>query len=205
MSSSVSDTEELIRKACRGDCHAGERLLAAHRDRIRRMVAARIDPRVAARIDPSDVVQEALAAAAESLPRYFQERPLPFIAWLRQFAWERLMKIHRHHIDAQKRSVTREESLSPLLSDESVRDLTRRLTADGTSPSQHVIRDEVRRQVGEALARLTPGDRELLIMRNVEQMAMGEIAEVLGINEGATKVRHLRALRRLRAFLEPSR
>ena len=65
---------------------------------------------MAARLDPSDVVQEALAQAAQHFDEYLRTRPLPFSAWLRQFAWERLVKLHRRHIRAQKRSVNREEA-----------------------------------------------------------------------------------------------
>ena len=61
-------------------------------------------------MDPSDVVQEALAEATQHFDEYLRTRPLPFSAWLRQFAWQRLVKLHRHHIRAQKRSVSREEA-----------------------------------------------------------------------------------------------
>jgi RNA polymerase sigma-70 factor (ECF subfamily) len=73
------------------------------------MVALRIDRRMTARVDPSDVVQEALADAAGSLSDYLKNRPLPFYPWLRQFAWERLLQLHRHHLQAKRRSVTREQ------------------------------------------------------------------------------------------------
>src|SRR5205823_9047828 len=95
--------------ARRGDESAGHELLARHRDRLRRMVALRLDRRLAARLDPSDVVQEALADAARKLPAYLRDRPLPFYPWLRRLAWERLVKLHQRHVGAGRRSVTREE------------------------------------------------------------------------------------------------
>src|SRR5688572_24021646 len=103
-----SDTDDLIERASRGDGSAVQTLLAAHRDRLRRMVAARLDRRLAARIDPSDVVQEALADATRKLPEYLRARPISFYPWLRQLAWERVVKLHHRHIDAGKRSVRRE-------------------------------------------------------------------------------------------------
>ena len=39
-------------------------------------------------------------------------------------------------------------------------------------------------------------------MRNLEQMSAAEIAAVLGIKEGTVRVRHLRALERLRSLLD---
>jgi RNA polymerase sigma factor (sigma-70 family) len=55
--------------------------------------------------------------------------------------------------------------------------------------------------VQAALARLTPRDREVLARRYLEQLAMAQIAAVLGITEGAVKVRHLRALQRFHELL----
>jgi RNA polymerase sigma-70 factor (ECF subfamily) len=123
------DTEELIEQASRGDATALPHLLVRHRGRLRKMVAVRLDRRLAARVDPSDVVQEALAEATQHFAEYLRTRPLPFSAWLRQFAWQRLVKLHRHHIRAQKRSVSREEALSMPLPDDSVVRLARRLPA----------------------------------------------------------------------------
>jgi hypothetical protein len=82
------DTQESLDRAGTGDRTARQELLARHRGRLRQMVALRIDRRMAAaRVDPSDVVQEALADAAQSLSDYLRDRPLPFYPWLRQFAW----------------------------------------------------------------------------------------------------------------------
>src|SRR5215469_5432244 len=120
------DTEELVERASQGDGSARQQLLWRHRDRLKGMVAVRLDRRVAARVDPSDVVQEALAEAAAKLSDYLRQRPLPFYPWLRRLAWERLVKLHRYHIHAGKRSVTREQVST--LPDESADELARRLT-----------------------------------------------------------------------------
>ena len=201
----VFDSEQLIQRAARGDSSASDALISGHRERLRQMVAARFDRRMAPRVDPSDVVQEALTAAARALPTYLQNRPLPFAAWLWQFASERLAKLHRFHIRAERRSVVRESRVSRDFPGESTVDLVARLAASATSPSQVVIRDEQRARVQAALSRLSPGDRDFLLMRNVDQLAMAKIAAALGISAGAAKVRHLRALRRLRIELETPR
>ena len=195
------DTQELLERSVRGDAAARQELLVRHRARLRRMVTVRLDRRLSARVDPSDVVQEALANAARQLDEYLRDRPLPFYPWLRQFAWERLCKLHRHHIHAKQRSINREEPNMPL-PDESVRRLAHRLLAGGTSPSRRLIRQEQREQVRAALAALAPRDREILVMRHLEQMETPEIAAALGISEGAVRNRQYRALIRLRALLE---
>jgi RNA polymerase sigma-70 factor (ECF subfamily) len=197
MVSANPDTEELIRRASHGDPAARQQLLARHRDRLRRMVAVRLDPRLAARVDPSDIVQEAMLDAAQKLSEYLQQRPVPFYPWLRRLAWEHLLKLQRQHLRTRKRSVLREESLDWPLPEESALQLAQQLVASGTSPSRRLLREELRQRVRLALARLPQLDREVLVLRYLEQLPTNEIAAILEINEGVVKMRHRRALDRL--------
>src|SRR5690349_19805955 len=199
MTTPEPDTEELLDRVAHGDGGARQRLLARHRARLRRMIALRLDRRLAARVDPSDVVQEALADAARKLSAYVRDRPLPFYPWLRRLAWERLIKLHRRHITADRRSVTREDDWA--LPDESAAELASRLVSPGSSPSRRAVRAEVQGRVRAVLEQLGERDREVLVLRYLEQLSTREVAEVLGITEGAVKVRHFRALERLRAVL----
>ncbi|HZT80702.1 MAG TPA: sigma-70 family RNA polymerase sigma factor [Gemmataceae bacterium] len=194
------DTEELLRRGAAGDGAARQQLLTRHRTRLRQMIAARLDRRLAARLDPSDVVQEVLVEAHQRLDDYLRRRPVPFYPWLRQIAWQRLVKLHQHH-HAQKRGVGREEHPELPLSGEALGRMADRLTASAASPSHQAVREEARRRVREALAALPERDREVLVLRYLEQLSPGEIAAVLGISEGAAKTRHTRALLRLHAEL----
>ena len=207
MAASQSDSDDfnLLRAAANGDDDARQRLLARHRTRLRQMVAVYLDHRLAARVDASDVVQEALADAAQGLSGYLRERPLPFYPWLRQFAWQRLHQLHRHHIGAGRRSVEREVPWDLALPDQSADALADRLMANGTSPSRRMIRDELRRRVQAALDRLPPRDREILVMRHLEEMSAAEIAAGLGITERAAKARHTRALEPISQLIHQGR
>jgi RNA polymerase sigma-70 factor (ECF subfamily) len=198
MRSAEPDSDVLLAQASQGDVTAGQQLLARHRDRLRRMVAVRFDRRLLARLDPSDVVQEALTEAARRLPDYLRDRPLPFYPWLRQLAADRLNKAYRRHLHAGKRDARREEAPLP---DKSALELAQRLLGRDTSPSNRLARQEVRERVRAALAQLPERDREVLVLRYLEQLSTREIAEVLGCPEGTVKSRHLRALERLRGLL----
>jgi RNA polymerase sigma-70 factor (ECF subfamily) len=81
-STDPDETDRLLHEAARGDQAALRSLLERHRERLRRMVALRLDSRLSARLDASDVVQEALIEAARKLADYERERPLPFYPWL---------------------------------------------------------------------------------------------------------------------------
>jgi RNA polymerase sigma-70 factor (ECF subfamily) len=196
-----SDTEMLLKCAAQGDAGAREQLLVRYRTRLRQMINVRMDRRLAARIDPSDVVQETLAAAVHELPGYLQQRPLPFYPWLRRLALDRLAELHRRHIVARKRSVLRERQIPPPLSGESSRELAEQLLARGSNPSSRLRREELLNGVRFALAQLGERDREVLVLRHLEQLSTPEIAAIMGTSEGAVYTRHLRALERLRALL----
>jgi RNA polymerase sigma-70 factor (ECF subfamily) len=195
------DTEDLLNRAETGDRLAREQLWQRHRERLRKMVAFRLDRRLAARIDPSDVVQEAILEADQMLPAYLEERPLAFYPWLRRLAWKRLMKLYKEHLDAQNRTVRREAYPIPCLADESAYSLGERFLARGSSPSNRAARQEISERVHAALAEMADIDREVLVLRFVEQLSTSETAAALEISEGAVKTRQSRALARLARLL----
>lgn len=201
MSSRDAEIDELIQRAQEGQADAVQQLLERHRGRLRQMIALRLDERLISRLDASDVVQETLAEAARKLPDYLKNEPLPFYAWLRRIAQERLTKVHRRHLAAQKRSATREQSYAPRLPDKSATVLAERLMSSGTSPSQDAVRIEHCERVRTALSQLPESDREYLVMRYLEQLSNKEIAAIMDVSEGAVKTRHVRALERIRRLL----
>jgi RNA polymerase sigma-70 factor (ECF subfamily) len=89
-----------------------------------------------------------------------------------------------------------------LISDESAVALATQFVAPDTSPSNRVMRQELRDAVMEAVAELPDRDREVLLMRHVEKLSMAEIAAALEMAESAVRARHYRALTRLRLKLE---
>jgi RNA polymerase sigma-70 factor (ECF subfamily) len=196
------ETDDLLNPAAAGDEIALQRLLDRHREPLRRMIAVRLDRRLSARLDPSDVVQEALADAGRKLRQYAQERPLPFYPWLRRLAAERLALAHRQHMKVTGRTVCLERQARSEHSDGSNFHLINRLAASGTSPSGCFGRQELRRQVRKALDELGEADREVLILRYLEDLPFAEVATVLGITENAAKVRHFRALERMRKLMD---
>jgi RNA polymerase sigma-70 factor (ECF subfamily) len=202
MATTPPDVDELLRRTGQGDPAARDQLLGRHRQRLRAMVALRLDRRLAARLDPSDVVQEVLAQASRRLPDYLRERPIAFYPWLRQMALEHLIQLHRRHVLAKKRSVRREEPTLPPLPDESVEELADRLVGSASGPSQRLVRQEARERVRAALDGLAAIDREVLELRHLEQLSVTETAAVLGISAGATRTRHLRALQHVRKLLQ---
>src|SRR5207302_11243564 len=114
----------------------------------------------------------------------------------------RLSAVHGRHRRSRARSVAREEVDTFAWPDSSAQTMVNRLVANDTTPSQALLREEQRRQVHETLQELAPLDREILVMHYLEELCFPEIAAILDISEGAAKMRHLRALRRIRSLME---
>src|SRR5262245_59382292 len=192
-----AETCRLLEEARSGDESAFDRLFARHRPGLHRFVALRLDRRVQARLDPSDVVQETQLEAYRRMDDFLKRRPMPFRVWLRKTAYERLLKLRRHHAEAERRSVGRERGLP----DRSSLLLARPFLDKGSSPSRQLARGELVRRVRQALAGLSETDREVLLMRSVDELPYREIGCILDLDPAAARKRYGRALLRLRKLL----
>jgi RNA polymerase sigma-70 factor (ECF subfamily) len=191
------ETRTLLGAVRTGDPQALGRLLTRHQPYLQRFVELRLDPRLRARFDPADVVQEAQLQAVRRLPRYLEQPHLPFRLWLRQLADDRLLNLRRDHAGTARRSVDREVALP----EGSAAEFASQLLAAGSSPSQHLNRQELARRVREALARLPDADREVLLLRHFEGLSNPEVAALLGLTAGAVSKRYGRAVLRLHDLL----
>lgn len=194
-------TQELLDGAQAGDERAVNRLLEHHRDALRNMVRLRLDRQIANRIDASDVVQDVMLEAARRLRDYLQDPRMPFHLWLRQLAKDRMIDLHRRH-HAQRRSVDRERPLALTgMPDQSSVDLAAHLADAQLTPAAASIRKELEQRFLAAIDQLEEQDREVIIMRHVEQLSNSDVAAALGLTAAAAGMRHFRALQRLRTVL----
>jgi RNA polymerase sigma-70 factor (ECF subfamily) len=191
------ETGRLLNQVMAGDRQALDRLLALHRDFIRRAVEFRLDPRVRARLDASDVVQEAQLEAAQRIDDYLQRRPMPFHIWLEKTAYETLLRLRRRHVEAACRGVGNEV---PLPGRSSVR-LAHLLLGGGPAPSQNLRDQELADQLRQAMAGLSEEDRDVLLLRGFEGLTNDEAGRILGVEPAAVSKRYTRALLRLRKLM----
>src|SRR4051812_26732201 len=191
-------TVELLAGARQGDSDAVNRLMDRHRDSLHRMVRCRLNQGVARRVDASDVVQDALLTASRRLAEYLQSPKIPFHAWLRQLARDRLADVYRREL-ADKRNVAREQqagaversSLNPLA----------QLSDGQLTPAETLLRKEFAERFHQAVDQLDDDARDIVLMRHAEQLSNSQAAELLGISEPAAGMRYLRALRQLKSIL----
>jgi RNA polymerase sigma-70 factor (ECF subfamily) len=170
-----------------------------HQQHLLRMIAARLDPRILGKVDAEDILQEVYIEATRRNRDPSAFPTVPYLVWLRQVATQVLIDTHRRYLGAKKRDVRREVAMSRAgPADPSSLMLVGQLAGNLTTPSQCAAREEMFLELRTALAALEEADREVLILRHLEEWSNNEIALILGIDKYAASKRYLRALERLR-------
>jgi RNA polymerase sigma-70 factor, ECF subfamily len=202
MDQTPNEVTHLIDRVRAGDRQALAELFHGYRERLRRMVELRIDPRLRTRLDASDVLQEAYLELAGDLDAYRADPKLPPLLWMRLHVGWRLTTLHRRHLGTAMRDAGLEISLyREALPQASSAALAAMLLGRQTSPTQAAQRAERLLRVQEALNTLDPIDREVLALKHFEELSRAETAEVLGISPEAAAKRYFRALKRLKEIL----
>jgi len=202
MAEDSGETSQLLERVARGDADGWGVLLARHRERLRRMVALRLDQRVQGRVDPSDVIQETYLEAWTRLPEYLRQPTMPFFLWLRFLVGQKVVALHRHHLGREMRDAGREVSLHRgALPEASSAALAAQLLGHDTRPSEAALRIELKIRLQEALNKMDAIDREVIALRHFEQLSRAETAQVLGMRESAVSKRYVRALEELKGIL----
>lgn len=198
----VSESD-LLQRLKHGDQPALAELYDRHREKLRRMVQVRIDPRLKGRVAPSDVLQEAYIDALKRFPHYFEKDDQPFFGWLRLIVGQRLADLHREHLAAKKRDVRHELPFGhPNGPQGSAACLASCVAGVLTSPSGAAARNEDVARLEASLLELDDVDREILLLRHFEELSNAETATVLGLQAPAASKRYVRALARLRQIME---
>lgn len=196
-----SISPELAELRSRGE-HAVVELFERDREKLQRFVVHRMDGRLLGRVDSDDVLQEAYLVIQKRIDSYIQKPSVPFYVWMRALTGQVLIDLHRKHLNLKIRNVNREVSLQQQLPFQSSADaLGDLLAASGTSPSNVMIRDEQANALREALDSMSELDREVLVLRHLEQLSNKEVASILSIDKSTATKRYIRALKRLGEIL----
>ena len=177
-------------------------LFREHRGKLLRMILLRLDSRLMGKVDSDDVLQEVFVEAVRRFPQYMRQPTAPVFVWLRQLTNQALIDLHRRFLGARMRNVRQEVDLHwAEFSDTSAGALAGQLADSLTTPSQCAVRGESLLAMKAALASIDPIDREVLMLRHLEELSNNEVAQVLGLDKSAASKRYLRALVRLRSMM----
>jgi RNA polymerase sigma-70 factor (ECF subfamily) len=137
------------------------------------------------REDAEDTMQEVLLKSVPQLPKF--DSPKALVVWLYKVAKNRCLMTRRR----SKFAPVRELSLEELMPD---RKELEQLSADGKiNPESFAIRSEQASRLRDAVQRLPPQYRIVLVLRDMEGLTDDEVAEITGVRPGTVRVRLHRA------------
>ena len=147
------------------------------------------------REDAEDAVQSAYLKAFAAIKSFAGRSSLS--TWLTRIVTNNALA---HARSARRRRSLLEESEVPVLDD--YREMLMRGSMS-VSPERAVARGQIRQIVDDAINQLPAPFRTVFVLRQIEELDVGEVAETLGIPAATVKTRHLRARRRLQRLLGP--
>jgi len=137
------------------------------------------------REDAEDTMQEVLLKSIPHLPKF--DSPKALVVWLYKVAKNRCLMSRRK----SKFAPSHELSLEQLMPD---RNELEQLSIDGRiNPEALAIRGEQASRLREAVQRLPPPYRIVLVLRDMEGLTDDEVAEITGLRPGTVRVRLHRA------------
>lgn len=184
---SLEEERALICRAKAGDEAAFAALMEREQSRIYNLILRQTrDPE-----DAADLTQEAFLNAWRGLKGFQEESS--FATWLYRLAYNLC-------IDHARRNKRRSERLTSVpLEDEEGR--APAIPDQRPGPHEEAERQELRELLRAGLQALSEEHRQVLTLRELEGFSYGEIARILGLEEGTVKSRIARARLALRKYL----
>ena len=195
-----SDWQRLLRRAKAGDGDAFGRLLETYRRYLALLARLQISRRLQGKIDPADVVQDVMLEAHRNLALFRGAGEREFVAWLRRILVDRLTNLVRHYQGTKRRDVRLEREIAAAV-DDSSRVLDGALASRLSSPSERAARCEQAVLLADALDQVPADQREVLVLRHLEELTFPEIAARMDRTVDSVKGLWTRGLDRLRRIL----
>ena len=137
------------------------------------------------REDAEDTMQEVLVKSLPYLKKF--DSPRALLVWLYKVAKNRCLMSRRKSKFAPNHNL----SLDELMPDR--RDLERFQASGPINPESLAMRSEEAQRLREAVQRLPPEYRIVLVLRDMEGLSDEEVAEITGLRRGTVRVRLHRA------------
>ncbi len=173
------------------------KLFEERRARLLALIDRRLSSVLRGRLSPEDVLSEVYIRARQRWDDFRQfyraTAEPPYDSWLNRLVRDCLVDLYRHHT-AKKGDVRQDVALA----DGSGSQILQNLVSPTTGASGKVARDEMAKRLAEVIALLKDSERKLLGLRYDHNRSWEEIAKELGLSAGNVRVKHVRALRRLK-------
>jgi RNA polymerase sigma-70 factor (ECF subfamily) len=199
-SSSVTD---LLGRARGGDPRALDRLFELCRNYLAIVARSQVEGWLRAKVDASDIVQQTLLEAHRDFGHFRGASEAEWLTWLRRILTHNTADFIRQYRGTEKRQEGREVALRRPGDSSSVAGC--REPADpGETPSEVLVRKERELQVADAMSRLTPDHREVIMLRNLQRLPFDEVARQMGRSRPAVQMLWMRAIQKLQELLDSS-
>ena len=188
---------ELLTQARGGSEQALGRLLESYSTYLTLLARVQIGRRIQGKVDAGDVVQETFLEAHRQIANFRGTTEAELVAWLRKILAGQLALTFRRFLGTKGRDVNLERDLGAQL-DQSSQAMDGGFVAATSTPSQHVSKREQAVLLAEALDKLPPDYREVIILRHLEAMPFADVATRMGRSEDSVQKLWVRALTSLR-------
>ena len=181
---------DLVERSQGGDSRAFEDLVTRHRGRVYAMIQNMVKNDA----DAWDLSQEVFVKVWKALPKF--EARAKFTTWLYRI-------VHNVVYDwMRKRKLESAGEFDDALMKEGQIAVGARTTpSQNLRPDEAIHNDELRGRIEEAMNKLSPGHREVVMLREVQGMDYKEIAEVMEISMGTVMSRLFYARKKLQGLL----
>ena len=190
-----------VARAVAGDLESLEWLVGHLSPLLREHAAYRLGSVLRRHCDPEDLVNDAWLAVlprmSDLLGEIARRRTPVLLKYMSNTVLFRIQKLARRH-------ARQLASGSRALATGVERDVVADRTTEASGVVTRALRAERRDLVRECLDELEPGDREVLLLRGIEQLSTSATATMLGIGAEAAAKRYQRALAKMRARLPES-
>lgn len=182
---------EVARRCAARDRGAIEHVIVANNQRLFRAAWSILK----SRSDAEEAVQAAYMSAFANIGTFEGRSALS--TWLTRIVINE--SLGRRRADERRRGYLKQEGVA-LMAD--YRDALMR-GSEAEAPDVAVAREQIRKLIEQAVARLPDNFRSVFVLRDVEGLGSEDTAEILGIPVATVKTRLLRARRRLQEMLAP--
>jgi RNA polymerase sigma-70 factor, ECF subfamily len=195
MSLSESHLIDLIRRA-REDRSALGELLQNYRPLLKQIAEYSLNNGLAVRCDASDIIQQTMLEAYRDFNNFKESEVPHFSKWIKTILHHNLLESVRNHVQTDKRSIRREQSLFNMEGTNTFFGIDP--ASDHSTPSQRIIRGEKELRLATLLQSLPKNQREAVTLRHIEGLPLEQIAKRLDRSLPATAGLIKRGLQALR-------
>lgn len=175
------DLSKLVEQARSGGAEAFGHLYDLFLDKIYRFIFLKVSNKQEA----EDLSQQVFMKAWEAIGR-FEDEGVPFSSWLYKIARNLVIDFYR----TRKASISLEENIdSEVLWDE-------------IDAGEEIVRNHEKETILIALNDLTEDQKDVILLRYIEDLSYDEIAKITNKNQTALRILQYRGMKKLRVILE---